>query len=551
MYKLTVISGSNRGSSYALQAGELSIGRQAGNTIVLQSSKVSKRHCSLTVSGDEIVLKDLGSSNGTFVNGILTKLRKIKPGDRISVGEYVFELTEASKRQAKAVPAVSGLGNMLEFPPSAGAKGMVPSSSGTAPVVGLPGIGQAVQLANQPPTDLKGKLLWYFENQVMPYFYGLSLKHEWKALCVGTLAIFVLGNLVISVQPLMEASRKTLVKETSVRARFMAKQIADINAPILAARAETKADVGMIENAEGVRLALLTDLDNRIIAPSSKLNQYLASGNEAAIAIKAKDLFRAGRETGITAELDSSTVVAVEPVKVLSPTAGRNVVVAMAIVSIDTSLSTPDLGEMGVVYSETLVLTGLLGGLLFYILYRVTLKPFQVLNEDMDKALKGDLSQVTHQFKFEELDPLWEIINSAIQRIPKSDSPGGGLGGMGDSGPTSEDYAGPLRMIGNIVKFGFVLFDSDKKIMFINPLFEEISGIRADNAIGQDISDVARDQAMGSFTNDILSRAPVGGEGVSEDFDFSGISYKIHVGVFGTSSGSAKCYVLAALRVEG
>jgi pSer/pThr/pTyr-binding forkhead associated (FHA) protein len=51
MYRLVIVSGQNRGSSYALTDGENTIGRQTDNTIVLNSSKISKRHCSLTVNG--------------------------------------------------------------------------------------------------------------------------------------------------------------------------------------------------------------------------------------------------------------------------------------------------------------------------------------------------------------------------------------------------------------------------------------------------------------------------------------------------------------------
>src|SRR4051812_12464257 len=117
MYKLTVVSGPNRGSSYSVQEdGETSIGRQTGNAIVLPSSKVSKRHCVLVVSDGELVVKDQGSSNGTFVNGSLTKIKKIQPGDRISVGEFVLELSEPAQRLSQA-PAVAQLGNnVIQFP---------------------------------------------------------------------------------------------------------------------------------------------------------------------------------------------------------------------------------------------------------------------------------------------------------------------------------------------------------------------------------------------------------------------------------------------------
>src|SRR5688572_24324051 len=92
MYKIVVISGPNRGTSYPLQAGEVIVGRQSSSSIALSSSKVSKQHCAIQVQGEDILLRDLGSSNGTFVNGVLTKAKKLKLGDRISIGEFVLEV---------------------------------------------------------------------------------------------------------------------------------------------------------------------------------------------------------------------------------------------------------------------------------------------------------------------------------------------------------------------------------------------------------------------------------------------------------------------------
>jgi hypothetical protein len=559
MYKLTVVAGPSRGQSFPVQEGETSIGRQAGNAVVLTSAKVSKRHCVLVVdNGGQVMLSDQGSSNGTFVNGVLAKSKPINPGDRISVGEYVLELTRRPEAAARGAPAAAGLGNVLQFPVPAGRTGgtaglgvggfpgMPNSVPGAGGVAGLnSATGAIAASANLPPKDLKGKIVWAFEHHIMPFFYTLNLKHEWRIICLCAMAAFTVGNLILSVYPLIEQNRTALINEMGKRASFMAKQIAERNSGALAARAETKTEIGSIDSAEGVRVALLTDLDSRILAPGTKLNQYLTSGAEAALAIKAKKLFQEGRETGVVAECDADTVCAVEPVRIVSQQAGRNVTVGMAVVSIDSSLATPDIGEMAMTYSETLIATGLLGGLILLILYRVTLKPLRQLNEDMDQVLKGDLSQVTHEFKFEELNALWDLINSALQRVPR----GGVTGALGGGGPTSEELAGPFRMMGAVAQFPVLVCDGDKKVMFMNSLFEDVSGIRLDNSMGQDIGSVARDQSFVQFVNDIFDRAMPGTEGVSEDYDFSGVSYKVKAASVG--SGSNKVYVLAASRVEG
>ena len=544
MYKLTVIAGPNRGTSYAVQDGETSIGRQAGNGVVLPSSKVSKRHCVLVVNNEELTVKDEGSSNGTFVNGVLAKIRKLRPGDRISVGEYVMEVTKPLERTSGGVPALAGLGNVLEFPN----RSNVPALGGASGLPGAPAMSNGMGNSMAPPKTIKDKAAAAFENDFMPIFYRLNLKYEWKLLLLGFIAIFVMATLIISVYPLLESNRATVIKEVGLRADLIAKIIADKNSAAMAARAETKTDIGaIIENEDGVRVAFLTDLDSRIIAPASKVNQYLTTGGVATLAVKASDAFKNGRETGLIFPVDELTIAAIEPVKILSNQAGRNVVVGMAVVALDTSLSTMDSGDMGIVYSETIIVLGLLGGLILLVVYRLTVKPFQVLNDDIDKVLKGEMNQVTHEFKFQELNALWDVINSALQRVPKSESLDGG-DQIASGANWTEGAASLVKSIGEVAKFGLMLCDSERKIIYMNPIFEEISGLRFDNVVGQEMGDVARDQAMGSFTNDIFDRASTNSEGVSEDFEFSGVKFEIKASAVG--QGSAKGFLMIAMRAE-
>jgi hypothetical protein len=529
MYKLMVIAGPNRGTSFEVENGETSIGRQSGNSVVLASSRVSKRHCVLVASHGELVVRDEGSSNGTFVNGVLSKEKKVSVGDRISVGEFVLELT--SPRQRAGLAVVPNANVNLQSLPGVGV--------GVAPGMSSHELGMASE-----PRTLQEKALFHFDHFVMPFFYGLAMKNQWHLICVGVLAAFVAANLFISVSPLLESSRKTVIKETARRATFMARQIADQAAPLMASRAEGRVQIGAAENAEGVRLAAVTDMDNRIIAPSVRLNQYLTNGGEAVLLTKVRDLFRGGRESGVSVEIDSNTVGAVEPVKVYNSQTGKNATIGMAIVSIDTSIATMGLGDVGLVYSETFIISAILAGIALLILYRLTLKPLQILGDDMDKVLKGDMHQVTQEFKFEELDPLWDLINSALQRIPQG---GGQFGGTGKVEPpiTAEDFVGPFRTLGLISKTSLAVCDGERKLLHISPTFEDVSGIRSDNSIGQDFNSVARDQAMAAMVSDLFDRTTPGGEGVSDEFEFSGVAYKVWAMSFGTA-GAVKCYVLIA-----
>jgi len=87
--KLLVVSGPLRRSEFPL-AGQIGIGREAGNFIRLEDPAVSPQHCRIAVQNGRTILEDLESASGTFVNGIPVKQRDLKPGDEVAVGNSVF-----------------------------------------------------------------------------------------------------------------------------------------------------------------------------------------------------------------------------------------------------------------------------------------------------------------------------------------------------------------------------------------------------------------------------------------------------------------------------
>ncbi len=84
------IAGPLQGSLFALTEGRVTIGRDASNEIWAADSFLSRRHCALESSGTECSIQDLGSHNGTRVNGIPIKDQKLQHGDQISVGDSLL-----------------------------------------------------------------------------------------------------------------------------------------------------------------------------------------------------------------------------------------------------------------------------------------------------------------------------------------------------------------------------------------------------------------------------------------------------------------------------
>ena len=78
--------------TFRLPAGSINtIGRSAGAQFIVEAPLVSRLHCQLTATEEALHVKDLGSTNGTFVNGKRIKTAEMKEGDRLSVGR--LELT--------------------------------------------------------------------------------------------------------------------------------------------------------------------------------------------------------------------------------------------------------------------------------------------------------------------------------------------------------------------------------------------------------------------------------------------------------------------------
>jgi ABC transport system ATP-binding/permease protein len=62
------------------------IGRSPGAEFIVDAALVSRLHCQLTATADALQVKDLGSTNGTFVNGRRVTAAELREGDRLSVG---------------------------------------------------------------------------------------------------------------------------------------------------------------------------------------------------------------------------------------------------------------------------------------------------------------------------------------------------------------------------------------------------------------------------------------------------------------------------------
>jgi predicted component of type VI protein secretion system len=96
-FRLVMRSGPTVGKVYPLDKNELFLGRDLSNEIVINDPEISRRHARLFLQGNGFILEDLGSTNGTFVNGQrLMGPNVLRPGDVITFGERMSMVYESS-----------------------------------------------------------------------------------------------------------------------------------------------------------------------------------------------------------------------------------------------------------------------------------------------------------------------------------------------------------------------------------------------------------------------------------------------------------------------
>ena len=90
---LRFISGKYQGGEFPIEPDrQIVVGRSSDLDMVLVEDMVSRKHARIAMQGDQIWIEDLGSTNGTFVNGAKIKRVRLKEGDRVLIGTSILKV---------------------------------------------------------------------------------------------------------------------------------------------------------------------------------------------------------------------------------------------------------------------------------------------------------------------------------------------------------------------------------------------------------------------------------------------------------------------------
>jgi len=104
MARLVLLSEGFNGRAYELKVDKTTVGRVSDNAFEIPEASVSSHHAEILLRGNDIVVRDLGSTNGTFINGEKITEAVLKPGQTLRFGTIDLRL-DTGDAPASAAPA--------------------------------------------------------------------------------------------------------------------------------------------------------------------------------------------------------------------------------------------------------------------------------------------------------------------------------------------------------------------------------------------------------------------------------------------------------------
>lgn len=97
---LGIVKGPSTGTTFVLDMPLVTIGRDPSNNVFLNDMTVSRHHARITLGAQGAMLEDLGSLNGTWVDGAIVNKAKLEDGSTVQIGTFrmVYHTTQSTAR---------------------------------------------------------------------------------------------------------------------------------------------------------------------------------------------------------------------------------------------------------------------------------------------------------------------------------------------------------------------------------------------------------------------------------------------------------------------
>ena len=503
MWSIRVLTGTQKGQIYDLKFGKNIFGRGGECDFKVNSVGISKEHCELHVYKDKMIVIDLKSSNGTFVNGVKVQNSKIGLGDKISLFDVIMDIIPKPEIRPVQVPVkkkptvkkvrvkTQDDSNQPQQYQSHGSlalqnQPLVPQQQPMMMQSSYENFqnqfrqdpnqtfqqSETPQVRSEPQLSFPEKLDRMVETKIMPAVYKLASFIPYKQVFLGFILFYIFLVTVLSLIPLITLNNEANLKEASLRAKSVARAISKLNETSLMAGQFNSLNVNEALKEDGIKDAfIIQHSDGSIIAPPERAGR---DANRPFIA-------QARREMKATAGMiDSKTLGASHPIGVFDPVSGETQVKFHSIVYYDVGFLAVDENRVMSLFMQTLIVASLIGLLVYFIFVRLSLYPIRKLNDEIVYALR----EKTDTTKVEVEDPQ---IQSLVTQVNFLLSRSNAFSDQDSAAVDPQAAALQFTHLAQLVSDAVLIFNGDLNVIAINPAFSEIGQVTEDQILNQSI----------------------------------------------------------------
>ena len=520
MYKLVVVGGKLRGREFPLKNGDNSLGRDEACDIHFQDDGVSKRHFTITITGDVVYLQDLGSANGTFLNGKIIKRSVIENGNKIGLPSAILQLVYVEERKIVIKKKVANQHDREESIDD-------------------------ILKGGSPPDSLVGKAFWAFKYKLMPVFHGVNHEYEWRILLAILTATFAMITITLTIFPVLEDSKQVLIFEIANRGAHYAEEIGRMNATALEQKNLERIDTTFLDSEEGVVSYELFDLEGRIVRPISRLNEY----TNDPFSIQVKNWAEKIRDSKTVKKqlLENGQIGIGKKILAYNPKLGTQEAVGIIAIRFAPRSLAVEANKSSKLYLESLITSFLVAILFFGIVYFLTLKPIEEIRYQFEEALRGRRRNVESRLLFDELNPVRNAINTGLQRIRELQ--------RDESEVDPNDIESDESYVNTLVEFmqgaqgPVIVLNSEKNLIKLNSQAEDVCGIRLSMSAGGNILDITKERGFAATLIELCDNsANNGGTSQQGRYELQGKQYALFVTSLMGKDGFAKGYYISFVK---
>ena len=497
MYRLVCISGQNAAKSVILKEGDNVIGRLENSDVKISANGVSKKHAAIIVKGETVYVTDLGSRNGTFVNGVMVKRKDLNIGDKIAIHDHIFQLVKGDIKIAE----LSKLPGM-EFKST---DDDVDEYHGS-PRMYAPGI--------------KGDIDHFLDTTIMPFFEAVTKRYSVSSIITAVLITTIVIITFIITIPIVQFDKLVLDQETAQRAVYLASLLAQQNKDTVSLQSQESPSVKAIEDQPGVDYAWVTDPTGRVLAASEGAGDQLPGPVmerlKAIMEGKVSDYKSITKVGADVFPIGAGRYIVTAPIKVYSEEQGEVTYRGFASIDFSTQAVKHTLAgswQRILVGMAIACFIGLLISLFYSKLFNL---PFIRIYDEVDLALKGESKRVSFSFGSRQGMDLVELINILLRKSRRASARSmGGVDSLQES--HGGDFSTVFDSVGRALKIPFLVLDNSNAIVSANAAFSNISTYRIGDWHGVALVDAIREQNILGVILNLISRFDSMGQDLSEE----------------------------------